>query len=213
MIISDIPGTTRDMVQESLNIHGLPIVLIDTAGIHNTDDHIEMQGLKRTHDTIAQADMVLMVMEAKHLFSEPDLQIFKKLENKNVLIVINKIDLLDDSGRDTLPCEYQGISIVPISALYRKGIDRLEEQIVAIITGNDEIVEQGELVPNLRHMHLLKNVLESVNDATRSLKSGVSSEMIVLDLNRAIRELDEIIGLNIVPDVLEKIFSRFCIGK
>ncbi|MCF8068551.1 MAG: tRNA uridine-5-carboxymethylaminomethyl(34) synthesis GTPase MnmE [Desulfobacterales bacterium] len=213
MIVSDIPGTTRDLVQEPINIKGLPLLLIDTAGFHDTDDPIESQGLLRTKKTIDSADLILFLLDVNDAGSNIDTRIVELLEGKKSITIFNMIDLVDEHRVNGLLDEHRLLSPVFISALYNKGIGELKEKIVSCITGDENIVANDTIVPNIRHISLLERAGRLVEKAIQNIDSGVSPELVVIDLGEALSVLGEIIGLNINPDVLDLIFSRFCIGK
>jgi tRNA modification GTPase len=207
-IVTEIPGTTRDTIEEMVNIQGLPVIVIDTAGLHDTTQKIEMMGIERTHATIKAADIVLLVIDLSQGITPADHDIFRQLDETKHIIVMNKVDVYGDI---VLPPEWEHGTSVKVSALEGTNIDALKEAIFAMGVGRQLSYGASSLVPNLRQaqglkkaQHLVMNVL--VNDTREP-------ELTALDLRGAAGELDRILGLSYSEDVLEQIFNRFCIGK
>ncbi len=205
-IVTEIPGTTRDYVEECIDIKGIPIVLSDTAGIRKTNDQVEKIGVERSWRNIEGADIIIFVFDLSEGVTEEDISIYKKINDKNVIIVGNKIDLMQKRPLEN----FDGKSIIMVSALTREGILDLEKAIVE----NVGVVDLGQRVCiSLRHAKLLKDSLLSVEAFRKKTMEGVDMEIAILELKNAINKLSEVIGYITTEDVLVGIFSKFCIGK
>jgi len=211
-IVTDIPGTTRDFIEESFTAKGVSIVLTDTAGIRDNPDSVEQIGIEKAWEAISGADIVLYALDAGKAIHVNDLSLFERLANKKMIIVINKTDLPDDHILLSLPNEWVSIETVRISALYNLGIDDLKEKI-AQMSFSSEVCSEQNIVPNLRHKQCLEKSLQSVEDARSGFLNSIPIEMISIDLRSAMDALSEITGEVVKPDILDAIFSRFCIGK
>jgi len=212
-IVTAVPGTTRDTIEETLNINGFPIVLADTAGLHDTHDPIETIGIKKTIENVNGADLVIFMVEANHALTGEDHKIYQKLRSKPTIIVINKIDLADSDNMVEIPAKWSSHNCLGISALYDRGIEALKEQIVATAFGENPIDIEAGIVPNLRQKLLLEDSLKAAQAIRRELNNGNPMELIAIQLQDAIDALGQILGTTVKVDVLDQIFSRFCIGK
>jgi tRNA modification GTPase len=212
-IVTPVPGTTRDAIEDSLNIDGFPVILTDTAGLHDTDDPIEVIGIEKTVENLNGADLVLFMVEANLPPTAEDFTILEQIRPKRFIIVMNKIDLIKNNSPVLLPDEWENHQCVRISALYNQGIDSLKKQIVETALGNNPVEIEDCVVPNLRQKILLEDSLKTAVNIRRKLYDGVPVELIAIDLQEAIDYLGMILGSSTKLDVLDQIFSRFCIGK
>ncbi|MBF0200827.1 MAG: tRNA uridine-5-carboxymethylaminomethyl(34) synthesis GTPase MnmE [Desulfamplus sp.] len=219
-IVTPVPGTTRDLIEEYLNIEGIPFVISDTAGVHHTDDIVEKIGIERTKKHISQSDMILFVKEAGSPLRIG--QISSIVPNgRGGIVVLNKIDRLDNDQIDALPKEIhlsRGSSpegdvlpVAAVSALYNVGIEELKKKIAGMAAPRLDI--NASLVPNARHKNALKNALEHLESAYSGLTSVFEEETLAIDIKNGINALGEITGDSADVDVLDRIFSTFCIGK
>lgn len=211
-IVTSVPGTTRDIIEEDFIISGMPAVIADTAGLHDSDDPVESIGIKKTRDQIKNSDIILFMSDAVSLFAESDIKIYDSIKGKQVVIVINKIDLIPEKSLLLLNDDLKALPCVKISALYDIGIDALKETIKDIVVNKidcDSIL----IVPNLRQKMAAEKSAEKVVSVLKGLKSGLPYEMVSIDLKEAIDSLNEVLGKNVKTDILDQIFSRFCIGK
>ena len=207
-IVTDIEGTTRDYIEESINLRGIPVRLIDTAGIRSTRDPVERIGVERSLTKIKEADIVLFVVDASRKLTEEDRRIYEQVRGRNLIVVLNKIDL-----GEKLPLEiFEGQSIIKVSALTGHGLENLEEEILRKVGAT--IPEGLNIYVSVRHEELLrksKEVLESFRD--RYNREEMSPEIAMLDIREAADYLGEIVGHITTEDVLGNIFAKFCIGK
>ncbi|RPH48742.1 MAG: tRNA uridine-5-carboxymethylaminomethyl(34) synthesis GTPase MnmE [Desulfobacteraceae bacterium] len=211
-IVTSIPGTTRDAIEETLIISGIPTIISDTAGLHDTTDPVETLGIKKTRELIKNADIILFMTDAFSPLSEADIRIYETIKDKQVVIVINKIDLIPANRDILIGDDFKRLLCVKISALHDIGIEFLKEKIKEIFL--DKIDYNSiAIVPNMRQKIAVEKALEKIVLVIRGLKSGFPYEMISIDLGEAIDYLNEVIGKNVKTDILDKIFSQFCIGK
>jgi tRNA modification GTPase len=210
-IVTPIPGTTRDTIEDYVNLNGIPIRLIDTAGIRRTNDQLEVLGVTRSRNTIRQADMVLCLFDASVPWSPEDDEIIQYIEDKDTIIIVNKIDLpVKVTVEDVLDKLPEPISAFNISIKEYKGLDQIKQALVDhVIAVPLESVE----VTNSRHKHSLNLTQKSLVHARNSAEAGMSQEFIALDIREALDHLGEITGETTSEDILEEIFSTFCIGK
>jgi tRNA modification GTPase len=212
-IVTAVPGTTRDTIEETLNINGFPIVLADTAGLHDTNDPIETISIKKTIENVNGADLVLFMVEANRALTAEDHKIYEQFRSKPTIVVINKIDLVKSDNIVKIPANWASSKCLRISALYDRGIEALKEQIVATAFGENPIDIEAGIVPNLRQKLLLEDSLKAAQAIRRELNHGNPMELIAIQLQDAIDALGQILGTTVKVDVLDLIFSRFCIGK
>lgn len=211
-IVTHIAGTTRDVIEEIINIKGIPLVLVDTAGIRKTKDIVENIGVEKSKKFIEKADLVLLVLDVSHEIEEEDKEVIKSIKenNKQVIILLNKIDLerkLDIS-------EYNFENIVEISARDKLGIEKMEEKIYSYIV--DEKIENSSeklIITNIRHKTALEKTKNSIKSIFDTIDSGLPMDLISVDLKEALDSLSEITGEISSEDILDHVFSNFCVGK
>jgi tRNA modification GTPase len=212
-IVTSVPGTTRDTIEETLSIKGFPVILADTAGLHDTTDPIETLGIEKTMKNIEDADLIVFMVEAHRSLTKEDYKIYNKVHSKPFVMAINKIDLVNGKNPVVLPDSWTEKNCVEISALYDRGIEDLKQKMIFTGFGKDPIGIEAAIVPNLRQKLLLENSLRESEIIRRELKNNTPMELIAIHLQEAIDFLGQIIGTNIKVNVLDQIFSRFCIGK
>ena len=212
-IVTPVPGTTRDAIEESLNINGYQIILTDTAGLHESNDPIESIGIQKAIENLKGSDLVLFMVEANQQPGDEDCKIFELIQPKPLIIVVNKIDLINGRKPAEFPDAWRKNTSVQISALYNLNIDGLKDQIIKTAFNKNPIEIENCIVPNLRQKILLEGSLDAAAGICKKLNDGIPMELIAIDLKDTIDHLDQILGLSVKMDVLEHIFSRFCIGK
>jgi tRNA modification GTPase len=210
-IVTPIPGTTRDTLEETLNLQGIPLVLVDTAGIvAETEDVIERLSIERSRKALAQADLALLVVDGSEPLTEADRQIADLAAGKSAILVVNKIDLPRAVGDlDLLPEALR----VEISALTGEGLEELEEAIVKVVFSGQVLASDELLVSSPRHKSILKRALDHVVHAQGAHAQGMPADFVAIDLTSAVNSLGEITGETVTEDLLETIFSEFCVGK
>ncbi len=205
-IVTPIAGTTRDTVSESFDLEGIPVRLVDTAGVRESDDTVESLGIERTWRTIADADITLLVVDSSAPLHEQDMELLNRAsELGRSMIVLNKIDLPNLSG------DVEGAHRV--SATAGEGIAELRKAIVDALAPGSATGAEGVLITTARHQLLLSESLEAIRNAERAVGFGLPHELLLLDCYAALRPLDELSGATTADDILNRIFSTFCIGK
>ncbi|MGH2541353.1 MAG: tRNA uridine-5-carboxymethylaminomethyl(34) synthesis GTPase MnmE [Ardenticatenaceae bacterium] len=219
-IVTEIPGTTRDLLEESLNLRGIPIVLTDTAGIRDTVDIVEALGVERSRAALQGADLILFVLDASQPLTEQDHALAEALEGRPVVVVENKQDIADrDEGRRTENGERRthndrpSVPHVRVSALAGTGIEELEEQMWEMVMGGQVAPSDALLVTNPRHKEAIQQARDHVVAALASAALGLPADFLTIDLHAAVNALGEVTGETATEDLLDAIFSRFCIGK
>jgi tRNA modification GTPase len=214
-IVTDIPGTTRDTLEETLNLKGIPLVLVDTAGIAAlTMDPIERLGIERSRAALAKADLVLLVLDASEPLMDADRSIVDLVHGKPTIVILNKVDLLGGAAPVAqVPNIDAPARSVVLSALTGEGLDSLQEAILETILAGQVTTTGAPKVTNPRHKEALHRALDSV-EATRVASSGgLPAELVAIDLSAAVNDLGEITGQSASADLIETIFSTFCVGK
>jgi tRNA modification GTPase len=224
-IVTAQPGTTRDLVSETVAIGGIPVELVDTAGIRRALDEAESIGIKKSMEALADADLVLVVVDKTQPLSDEDRELLTQVEGRPAIIVENKSDLASTSGDGRLarPCraelgrvsraEPDSPPRIPTSALTGEGIPALRAAILHHVAGDSTIQLETGFLTSVRHQKLVNDALTSLDAATNAVAARVPHEMLLLDLYGALRPLDEITGATTTDDILNLIFSTFCIGK
>jgi tRNA modification GTPase len=212
-IVTAIPGTTRDLIQETITIGGLPIHLIDTAGLDDSDHEIEQAGMERARSKIAQADIALLVLDASRPLDHADHAVAKLLADKNIIIAINKTDLPSAWEPGGLASLLPSASTVAVSAMHHTGIEQLRQAIAHVVGKHDGISPSDILIANARHRSALEKARAALGQAIAGLRCDRAPELVSIDLHTALDALGEITGRTTADDILGVIFSRFCIGK
>ena len=211
-IITAVPGTTRDPIEEGMNIEGIPFVMVDTAGIHQTDDLVEIIGIEKARDHITAADVILYMTEPGKPFSRKAFSKVVPDPDKKILFVINKMDLAKGEELPRLPEDLAGIPTVEISALMNRGVDTLKAKLMDTCIRNLDL-DNDAVVPNLRHKTALSLTLTYLEAVRSGLDAGQEEETLALDVRNSIDSLGTITGETASIDILDAIFNNFCIGK
>jgi tRNA modification GTPase len=218
-IVTAQPGTTRDLVSETVAIGGIPVELVDTAGIRQAPDDAEAEtlGIKKSIEALADADLVLVVIDKSQPRNKEDEELLRQIEVRPAIVVENKSDLLSScgDGRIARPAERSSATppIIQTSALTGEGIPALRQAILRHVAGDRTTHQESGFLTNVRHQKLVSDALAALDDATNAVAARIPHEMLLLDLYRALRPLDEITGATTTDDILNLIFSTFCIGK
>ncbi len=212
-IVTSIPGTTRDLIEETLNIGGIPVVVADTAGLHETDDPVEVIGIQKTEEYINRSDLVLFMIDASEPLAREDHRIYETIHNKRSILVVNKIDLVNHKYGPDLPDTWEQTPAIKISALYGEGLGALKDLIAKTAMGEFQLEAENVTIPNLRHKIALERCLQLTASAVEAINNKTPFELIAIDIQEAIDALGEIVGLTTREDVIDQIFGRFCIGK
>lgn len=210
-IVSPIPGTTRDTIEETANIRGLPVVFIDTAGLREARDEIEQEGVRRSQESLAQAEFILHVLDASEPLSDDDEKFFSAFANKKRILVRNKIDL--PAKLSGLPISGSEPPLVDVSCLSGQGIEDLKDAIKARVWSGEIGTEMLQVMINSRHQDALSRARSATQRAEEALRNGTTLELVALDLRIAVSAIGEIVGKTATEDLLDCLFGQFCIGK
>lgn len=212
-IVTSVPGTTRDFIEEIITIKGIPLKLVDTAGLRNPADSIEEEGVRKTNDKLCQADLILLVIDSSVELDSRDQRLLPALNGKRVVVACNKIDLPRKVSLNALQSWFPKSPIVFISALFNQGIEELKEAAFSSLITDAQPPTSSPLVFNFRHKLSLESTLASIRRAKEGLQKEIPLEFTASDLRDALHHLGEITGHTTPEEVLDQIFSRFCIGK
>lgn len=212
-IVTETPGTTRDIIEEVVSVDGIPLKVVDTAGIRKAKDLVEEEGVKRSLRAMEGADLVLIVIDTSEDLNEEDRTLLEKVRDKQGIIVLNKNDLRNMLDEDGLLGLIGGKPVVKISATQRTGIDELRNAISNLIFNGKVVSAEGAVITKLRHKKALLDTKENLENFRDSLLKGDFPEFLALDLREALDHIGEIIGITTAEDILNRIFSEFCIGK
>lgn len=211
-LVTAIPGTTRDSIEEIVDIYGMPVRVIDTAGIRDNAGEVEELGIQRARDLINKADLILFMIDGSRELTDEDRKLYAQVKHKPLLPVLNKIDL----GREHLASLSSLIDIghyVKISAREQIGIDQLKQAIFASVTSGNEQWEEGGCAPNVRHKQALIAAVKAAGQVKISLEAGLTNDLIAVDLQECLSCLTEIVGETTTEEILDVIFEQFCLGK
>jgi tRNA modification GTPase len=213
-IVTPIPGTTRDVIEEVLNIYGIPVRLMDTAGLRKPTDSIEQEGVRRAKERVADSDFVLLMLDGSRELDADDLEIFKEIEEKKRVVIINKHDLPLMISLEELKRRFKDEPLVLISALKNEGIDGLKKTIYGSLIHRDVRATPDHLiVANIRHKNALAQIKDNLSRVIEGLEEKTSFEFIAFDFRSALDALGEIVGETTTEEILDRIFEQFCIGK
>lgn len=210
-IVTRVAGTTRDTIEEIVNIKGIPLIMIDTAGIRDTEDEVENIGVQKSKELIKEADLVLFVLDSSKDLTKEDMEIYNSINNSKVIGILNKIDI-----RKKLDISYFSKikKWIEISALEKIGIDNLEDEIYNyVVSGNIEDSSEKLTITNIRHKSALEKTKQSLENIFETIDMGYPMDLIAVDLNDAIDSLSEVTGEISSEDLLDHVFNNFCVGK
>ena len=213
VIVTPYAGTTRDAVEEEIQISGFPVRIVDTAGIQETHHPIEKEGIERSKAAVAEADLVLYVLDGSQVWAKEDESLFKELEDKRKILVINKSDLPQKIGSEELKRIAGKASCILTSCIKDGGVDLLEHEIFRSITNGQAQVSEEAVINSVRQKELLEKTLENINNAKKACSDGLSPEFVAVDVRLALDHLGSLAGEVVTDDILEALFSQFCIGK
>ncbi|KUP09369.1 tRNA modification GTPase [Bacillus coahuilensis p1.1.43] len=212
-IVTDIPGTTRDVIEEYVNVRGVPLRLVDTAGIRETEDIVERIGVEKSRQVLKEADLLLLVLNHGEEFTEEDENLFKAVEGMDVIVIVNKTDLPQVINMEKVRELSKNHRLVTTSLKEEQGIDELEEAIASLFFSGS--IESGDLtyVSNSRHIALLTQAKQAIEEAIDGVEMGTPIDIVQIDLTRSWELLGEIIGDSVHESLIDQLFSQFCLGK
>lgn len=211
-IVTDIEGTTRDTIEEFVNINGLLFKIIDTAGIREADNEIEKIGIDKSKKALSEADLVIAIFDKTKEILEEDYQILNEIKNKNAIILLNKKDLKQDKIKIEQFKKYSD-DILNVSIKNNDGIEELYNKMTDMFSTNEIQVENTSIITNIRHKEAIKKSKECVYKALEAIKNGMTIDIVAIYLKEAIESLNAITGESVTEDIINDIFSKFCLGK
>ncbi len=212
-IVTEIPGTTRDVIEEYITLRGIPLRIMDTAGIRETDDFVESIGVEKTREYLQRADLVLLVLDAARPLSQEDRIILDIIRDKKIIVLINKTDLDIQLDIEEITERFSGRPVIHMSLTQEKGLGTLEETIYEMVFSDRVRSSDAVMVTSVRHEDCLKRAKVSLSDAQQAIISGIPVDLVSIDVKAALEALGEITGENITEEIVDRIFHDFCIGK
>ncbi len=212
-IVSEYAGTTRDVIEEQFLLGGIPIVLADTAGIRETEDYVERIGVEKSRRILNEAELAIVVLDGSAPLTEEDFEILELVKGRSYVIIINKSDLGSANIKNSLTGEFKNAPVIELSAKTGEGLDVFTGWLQKFVYGSDKHLGDGIFVQNARHENLLKNSLASMQDALNAAEAQMPYDCIMIDLRNAAGFLGEITGDTVRDEIINEIFSKFCIGK
>ena len=212
-IVTDIPGTTRDTIEETINISGIPLKLFDTAGIRQTDDIVEQQGVQRSRAALDKAELLLLMFDASQPLDAVDIDLLQTARSHKAILILNKTDLPVVTPTAALLTHCPKKQIVETAIPQGKGLDALKTAVSEELLGGECVVGESPIVTNARHQDALRRANDGLNYAIESLANGMPPELVAVDLRISLDALGDIVGRTTTEDILDRIFSQFCVGK
>ncbi|EOG6877508.1 tRNA uridine-5-carboxymethylaminomethyl(34) synthesis GTPase MnmE [Staphylococcus pseudintermedius] len=212
-IVTEVAGTTRDVLEEYVNVRGVPLRLVDTAGIRETEDIVERIGVERSRKALSEADLILFVLNYNEPLTEDDRKLYEVIKNEDAIVIINKTDLEQRLDLAEVEAMVGDMPIIQTSMLQQQGIDELEIQIRDLFFGGEVQSQDMTYVSNSRHISLLKQAKNAIQDAIDAAEMGIPMDMVQIDLTRTWEILGEIIGESASEELIDQLFSQFCLGK
>ena len=212
-IVTEIEGTTRDTIEEFVNINGIPLNLIDTAGIREAKDEVEMIGIKKSKKLAESSDLIIAIFDSSKDFSKEDLEILEIAKNKKSIIILNKIDLEQKITRENPKLAIFNQNIISLSAKNKIGLEKLFERITDMFNLNEINLDNDIVITNERHKNLISKAIENLNKAENILKDGMPVDIIAISLKDVLESLGSITGEEAGEEIINEIFARFCLGK
>jgi tRNA modification GTPase len=212
-IVTDIPGTTRDVIEEYVNIRGVPLRLTDTAGIRETEDLVERIGVERSRKVLKEADLILLLLNYNEGLTQEDYQLFEAIKGMDAIIIVNKTDLEPRISLDEVKALAKDMPVITTSLLNEAGINDLEQAIASLFFEQGIEAQDMNYVSNTRHIALLNQANKAIGEAIQSIEMGVPIDMAQIDIRRAWELLGEIVGDTVSDSLIDQLFSQFCLGK
>ena len=212
-IVTEVPGTTRDTIEEAISIRNIPVYLVDTAGIRQTDDMVEKIGIEKSKEAFNSSDFVIFILDGSVPLSQEDREIADYLKTRKSLVLINKSDLTQAFTHDEVKEMIPDAKIIETSFIMGEGINDIEEFIEEMVYGGEIVQSESLMVNNVRHIELLNKGRDSLRDALNMTQMKEALDFIEIDVKNAYEFLGEIIGETVSDDIIDEVFARFCLGK
>lgn len=212
-IVTEVAGTTRDVLEEYVNVRGVPLRLVDTAGIRDTEDIVEKIGVERSRKALSEADLILFVLNNNEPLTEEDRTLYEVIKNEDAIVIVNKTDLERRLDIEEVKTMIGDTPLIQTSMLKQEGVDELELQIRDLFFGGEVQNQDMTYVSNSRHISLLKQARQTIQDVIDAAEAGIPMDMVQIDLTRTWELLGEIIGESASDELINQLFSQFCLGK
>ena len=212
-IVTEYEGTTRDTIEEFVNINGIPLKLIDTAGIRETKDEVEKIGIAKSRETANTADLIIAIFDASKEIDEEDLEVIDFIKNKKAIIILNKIDLKAKIDENNENLKKLSGNIIKMSALKNIGIDKLYEKITEMFNLNEINLDNENVITNVRQKNLITKAIENVKKAKETIEQKMPIDIVAIFIKDILEDLGKITGEVVTEDIIEEIFANFCLGK
>ena len=212
-IVTEYEGTTRDTIEEFVNINGIPLKLIDTAGIRETKDEVEKIGIAKSRETANTADLIIAIFDASKKIDNEDLEVLEFIKNRKSIIILNKIDLESKIDENNNNLRESSENIIKMSALKNIGIDKLYEKITEMFNLNEINLDNENVITNVRQKNLITKAIENVKKAKETIEQKMPIDIIAIFIKDILEDLGKITGEVVTEDIIEEIFAKFCLGK
>ena len=212
-IVTEIEGTTRDTIEEFVNINGIPLKLIDTAGIRDAKDEVEKIGISKSREIAKEADLVIAIFDSSKELSKEDMEILEIAKNKKSIIILNKMDLETKVDENNKKIKDANSKVIKMSALKKEGIEELYNEISNLFSLNEINLDNEVLITNIRHKNLISKAIKDVKKAKETLDKKMPLDIIAIFMKDILEDLAEITGEEVTEDIIDEIFSKFCLGK
>lgn len=212
-IVSNIPGTTRDIIEEQMTIGGIPLVLTDTAGLRDTEDLVEKIGVERSRAALEDAQLALVVLDGSQPLSGEDRELLRSLKDRKKLILVNKSDLPQMLDTEGLQREYGSSDVIVLSVKTGEGMEQVEQWLREFVYGEGSDSESSSMTQNARQQDLLEKALRSLEDALEGARQHLPYDCLTIDLTQTLHDLGEITGEDVPDEIIDEIFAQFCVGK
>jgi tRNA modification GTPase len=212
-IVTDIPGTTRDILEEQISLRGIPLHIVDTAGIRETEDVVERIGVERSREALREADLVLFMIDASRELTQTDRELLQEVRNYPTIVLLNKLDLPRKVQTEEIRRLAGGAHVIEMSIKKGRGIGALEDEVERLFFAGELEGKESTYLSNARHISLLEKAKRQLEEALSSARMGMTLDLVAVDLRNAWETLGEVIGQAVGEDLLDQIFSQFCLGK
>ena len=212
-IVTEYEGTTRDTIEEFVNINGIPLKLVDTAGIRNAEDEVEKIGINKSREIAKDADLIIAIFDSSKKLSNEDKEILKLIKNKKAIVILNKIDLKREIQKDDENFNGLTDSIIEISALNNIGIDKIYSEITRLFDLNEINLDNDLVITNLRHKNLIGKAIQDIKNTRDCIENNMPVDIVAVYIKEILEDLGNITGEFVTEDIINEIFSKFCLGK
>ena len=212
-IVTEYEGTTRDTIEEFVTINGIPLKLVDTAGIRNAKDEVEKIGIEKSREIASTADLVIALFDSSKELDDEDLEILEIAKNKKSIIILNKMDLATKIDEQNEKIKQTNAPIIKISALKKEGIEKLEEEITKLFNLNEINLDNEIVITNARHKNLISKAIENVKKTKETMKNEMPLDIVAIFIKDILEDLANITGEIVTDDIIDEIFAKFCLGK